>query len=64
MYKSVHVIVWAMLVLAAITAFVVSGERGELQVVSNDRPTAGASGIARPHPPLDRAPGQPLITPL
>lgn len=64
MYKSVHVIVWAMFVLAAITAFVVSDERGELQVVSNDQPTAGASSIARPHPPLDRAPGEPLKTPL
>jgi hypothetical protein len=64
MYKSVHAIIWAMLVLAAVIAFAISSERGDLRVVSNDQPAAGASSIARPHPPLDRAPGEPLKTPL
>jgi len=29
-------------------------------LLSSDQPAAGSSGIARPHPPLDRAPGEPL----
>jgi hypothetical protein len=30
------------------------------QVARSDPPPAGASGLSRPHVPLDRAPGEPL----
>jgi hypothetical protein len=55
----------AILVLAVVgMAFAITSERGGLRVMGDDQPAAGASGIARPHPPLDRAPGEPLKTPL
>jgi len=34
------------------------------QTANNDPAPAGASGLARPHEPLDRAPGEPLEVPL
>jgi hypothetical protein len=65
MYKSVHGIIAIMLVLAAVMAAVaILSERAGQRRVSNDQAPAGSSGIARPHPPLDRAPGEPLKTPL
>lgn len=33
----------------------------DTRVVSNNAPP-GTTGLARPHPPLDRAPGQPIET--
>ena len=66
MHKSVHGIIAIMLVLAAVMAAVaILSEHGGQRMVSNDQEApAGSSGIARPHPPLDRAPGEPLKTPL
>jgi hypothetical protein len=52
----------AVIVVAA--AFAIFGENAGPQLVSNDQPAAGSSGMARPHPPLDRAPGEPLKAPL
>lgn len=54
----------AMFVIAAMTiALAIIVEPGSVRIVGNDHP-AGASGMARPHPPLDRAPGEPLKEPL
>jgi hypothetical protein len=64
MYRSFHAIVAALLVLAVVIGgLALLSEHGR-EMVSNDQPAAGSSGIARPHPPLDRAPGQPLKEPL
>jgi hypothetical protein len=64
MYTFFHAIVAAILALAVLAgAFALLGEHGR-DMVSNDQPAAGSSGIARPHPPLDRAPGEPLRAPL
>jgi hypothetical protein len=64
MLRSVHVIVAAFAVLVAIVvAYATMGAHNSSSFVSNE-PVAGSSGIARPHPPLDRAPGEPLKTPL
>jgi hypothetical protein len=53
----------AMFVIAAIvTVFAITVDRSGIQLASSDQP-AGASGMARPHPPLDRAPGEPLHKP-
>jgi hypothetical protein len=65
MYKYVRTIVVALVALAAVAAAVaILGEDARLQMVSNDQPAAGSSGMARPHPPLDLAPGKPLKAPL
>jgi len=65
MYKYVRAIVAALVAIGAIAAaFAICGEEAGQQMVSNDQPAAGSSGMARPHPPLDRAPGEPLKTPL
>jgi len=50
----------AALLGGAIMVLVVTAEPAGVQVASNDPPAAGASGLARPHRPLDRAPGEPL----
>jgi len=43
---------------------VLTSESGSFQVASNDPRAAGVSGLARPHEPLDRAPGEPLELPF
>jgi hypothetical protein len=53
------------LVAAIAAACAVTAERNGIRIASNDPPpAAGSSGIARPHPPLDRAPGEALEVPL
>ena len=47
--------------LAILIATVTTLERVDTKTASNDTPP-GTMGLARPHPPLDRAPGQPLGT--
>jgi hypothetical protein len=65
MYKYVRTIVIALVAVGAIAAaFAIFGIEAGQQLVSNDQPAVGSSGMARPHPPLDRAPGEPLKTPL
>lgn len=49
-------------IVAIVIAFAITVERSGIRLASNDQP-AGASGMARPHPPLDRAPGEPLHKP-
>jgi hypothetical protein len=46
----------ATLLAAAIAICLILSQHGDPQPSA----VAGASGMARPHPPLDRAPGQPL----
>ncbi|HEX9471427.1 MAG TPA: hypothetical protein VF957_18010 [Bradyrhizobium sp.] len=50
--------------VAIIVAFAVAVERNGIRTASNEQPAAGSSGMARPHPPLDRAPGEALKVPL
>jgi hypothetical protein len=64
MYKSVPATLAAIIALAALLAIsAILSDRGQ-QMVRNDEPAAGSSGMARPHPPLDLAPGEPLKAPL
>lgn len=53
-----------LIIAAAVAAFAFTREQHSSRVVSHDQPAPGASGIARPHPPLDRAPGEPLQKPM
>jgi hypothetical protein len=47
------------LAIAVLAASVTTLERVSTHQASNDAPP-GTTGLARPHPPLDRAPGEPI----
>jgi hypothetical protein len=53
------VVLFAVAVIIAIAAaFATTLDR--IETASNEAPP-GTTGLARPHPPLDRAPGQPVL---
>ena len=47
-------------IVAILAAFVTTLERVNPRTANNETPP-GTTGLAKPHPPLDRAPGQPVI---
>jgi hypothetical protein len=47
-------------IIAILAAFVTTLERIDTRMASNETPP-GATGLAKPRPPLDRAPGQPPV---
>jgi hypothetical protein len=47
-------------VVIAAVAFVTTLERVNTRIVSNDA-VPGTTGLAKPHPQLDRAPGEPIL---
>ncbi|MBW7971444.1 hypothetical protein [Bradyrhizobium sp. BR 10289] len=49
------------LAVAIVVASTVTMERVNTRTASNDTPP-GTTGLARPHPPLDRAAGEPIQT--
>ena len=49
-------------ILAVLAASVTTLERVGTRTVNNETPP-GTTGLAKPHPPLDRAPGQPVNRP-
>ena len=48
------------MIVAILTAFVTTLEV-DTRTANNETPP-GTTGLAKPHPPLDRAPGQPLLS--
>jgi hypothetical protein len=46
--------------IAILVAFVTTLERIDTRTANNETPP-GATGLAKPRPPLDRAPGQPVF---
>ncbi len=55
------VILFAVAMIVAIpAAFVTTLERVDARTANNETPP-GTTGLAKPRPPLDRAPGQPLL---
>jgi hypothetical protein len=55
------VILFGVAVIVAIfAALITTVERIDTRTASNASPP-GTTGLARPHPPLDRAPGQPIL---
>ena len=46
-------------IIAMLAATVTTLERVDTKTASNETPP-GTTGLAKPRPPLDRAPGQPL----
>jgi hypothetical protein len=53
-----------MLFVGMMAVLVIATEPASFQAASSDPPAAGVSGLARPHQPLDRAPSEPLETPV
>ena len=49
------------LAVAVVVASVTTLEQVNTRQASNDTPP-GTIGLAKPHPPLDRAPGEPIQT--
>ena len=47
------------MIIAILAAVVTTLERVDTRTANNETPP-GTTGLARPRPPLDRAPGQPL----
>ncbi|XIA63850.1 hypothetical protein ACFIOY_33280 [Bradyrhizobium sp. TZ2] len=47
-------------IIAMLAALVTTLERIETRTASNET-APGATGLAKPRPPLDRAPGQPVL---
>jgi len=48
-------------IIAVLAAFVITLERVDTRTVNNET-APGTTGLAKPRPPLDRAPGQPVIS--
>jgi hypothetical protein len=57
---STPVVVFGAALLLAIGAAVIAFERADPRTAVKDTPP-GTIGLAKPHPPLDRAPRQPVI---
>jgi hypothetical protein len=58
---STAIVLFAIAVMIAIlAAFVTTLERAGTRTANNETPP-GTMGLAKPHAPLDRAPGQPLF---
>jgi hypothetical protein len=47
-------------IIAIIAAFVTTLEWTDTGTANNETPP-GTTGLAKPHPPLDRSPGQPVL---
>ena len=48
------------MIIAILAAFVTTLERVDTRTAKNETPP-GTTGLAKPRPPLDRAPGQPVL---
>jgi hypothetical protein len=47
-------------IIAIVAAFFTTLDRIDTRTASNETPL-GTTGLARPHPPMDRAPGHPVL---
>jgi hypothetical protein len=48
------------MIIAILAAFVTTLERVDTRTANTETPP-GTTGLAKAHPPLDRAPGQPVL---
>ena len=59
----IAIVLFAVAVMIAIVvAFVTPPEQADTGAANNETPPA-TTGLAKPHPPLDRSPGQPVLGP-
>jgi hypothetical protein len=49
------------MIIAILAAFVTTLERVDTRTANNETPP-GTTGLAKPHPPLEGAPGRPLLS--
>jgi hypothetical protein len=59
-HRTAVVLFAAAVIIAILAAFVTTLERIETKAVSNESPP-GTTGLAKPQPLLDRAPGQAVL---
>lgn len=52
-------VLFAIVIIAIIAAWVTTLEQVDTRTANTETPP-GATGLAKPRPPLDRAPGQPV----
>jgi hypothetical protein len=62
-HRTALILLAVALAIALIAATFTTLENVNTRVAINETPP-GAMGLARPHPPLDRAPGVPIQTPV
>ena len=58
-HRTADILFAVAVIIAMLAALVTTVERIDTRTASNDSPP-GTTGLAKPHPPLDRAPGQPV----
>ena len=58
-YSTAFVLFAVAVIFAVLAAFITTFERVGTRTAHNETPP-GTTGLAKPHPPLDRAPGQPV----
>lgn len=58
-HRTVNVL-FAIVIIAIVAAWVTTLERVDTRTANNETPP-GTTGLAKPRPPLDRAPGRPVI---
>jgi hypothetical protein len=59
-HRTAVILFAAAMIIAIHAAFVTTLERVDTRTANNETPP-GTTGLAKPRPPLDRAPGQPLL---
>ena len=59
-HRNTNVLFAIAVTIAILAAFVTTLERIDTRTVNNETPP-GTMGLAKPRPPLDRAPGQPVL---
>jgi hypothetical protein len=59
-YRTAVLLFAVAVIIAIVAAFITTLDRIDTRTASNDAPP-GTTGLAKPRPPLDRAPGQPLF---
>lgn len=57
-HRTVNVL-FAIVIIAIVAAWVTTLERVDTRTANNETPP-GTTGLAKPRPPLDRAPGRPI----
>ena len=61
-YRTAVMLFAAAAAIAIVAAFVTTLERVDTRLVANNQTPSGTTGLAKPHPPLDRSPGQPMFS--
>jgi hypothetical protein len=59
-HRTAFILFATAVIIATLAALVTTFERVDTRTASNETPP-GTTGLAKPRPPLDRAPGQPVF---